>query len=172
MKTRKKVLWCILALILIAWIVCAWLFICNENKIKQNSVYCGDKLRQELWEYLENVSMPNATKLDWAYIYTWSVTSEWVNYNFSCKVYSKDNIDLDLEPVYLEAEIAEEVPEINEPEIGEIPTDKDMPTAKMRVLEWQTEEETQAMVEEACSNMWWTWTNGSCMLEDGSYVNF
>ena len=89
MKTRKKVLWCILAIILIAWIVCAWLFICNENKIKQNSVYCGDKLRQELWEYLENVSMPNATKLDWAYIYTWSVTSEWVNYNFSCKVYSK-----------------------------------------------------------------------------------
>ena len=99
MKTRKKVLWCILALILIAWIVCAWLFIHNENKIKQNSVYCGDKLRQELWEYLENVSMPNATKLDWAYIYTWSVTSEWVNYNFSCKVYSKDNVDLDLEPV-------------------------------------------------------------------------
>ena len=99
MKTRKKVLWCILALILIAWIVCAWLFIHNENKIKQNSVYCGDKLRQELWEYLENVSMPNATKLDWAYIYTWSVTSEWVNYNFSCKVYSKDNVDLELEPV-------------------------------------------------------------------------
>ena len=100
MKTRKKVLWCILALILIAWIVCAWLFIHNENKFKQNSVYCGDKLRQELWEYLENVSMPNATKLDGAYIYTWSVTSEWVNYNFSCKVYSKDNVDLDLEPVY------------------------------------------------------------------------
>ena len=100
MKTRKKVLWCILALILIAWIVCAWLFIHNENKFKQNSVYCGDKLRQELWEYLENVSMPNATKLDWAYIYTWSVTSEWVNYRYSCKVYSKDNVDLDLEPVY------------------------------------------------------------------------
>ena len=99
MKTRKKVLWCILALILIAWIVCAWLFIHNENKFKQNSVYCGDKLRQELWEFLENVSMPNATKLDGAYIYTWSVTSEWVNYNFSCKVYSKDNVDLDLEPV-------------------------------------------------------------------------
>jgi hypothetical protein len=47
-----------------------------------------------------------------------------------------------------------------------------VPNAKMRVLEWQTEEETQAMVEEACGNMWWTWTDGSCMLEDGSYVNF
>lgn len=100
MKTRKKVLWCILVLILIAWIVCAWLFIHNQNKIKDYSTYCMDSVRQELWEYLENVSMPNATKLDWAYIYTWSVTSEWVNYNFSCKVYSKDNVDLDLEPVY------------------------------------------------------------------------
>jgi len=99
MKTRKKVLWCILALILIAWIVCAWLFIRNENKIKQNSVYCGDKLRQELWEYLENVSMPNATKLDWAYIYTWSVSYEGVDYSFTCKVYSKENVDLELEPI-------------------------------------------------------------------------
>ncbi len=99
MKTRKKVLRCILALILIAWIVCAWLFIHNENKIKQNSVYCGDKLRQELWEYLENVSMPNATKLDWAYIYTWSVRYEGVDYSFTCKVYSKENVDLELEPI-------------------------------------------------------------------------
>jgi hypothetical protein len=47
-----------------------------------------------------------------------------------------------------------------------------MPVAKMRVLEWQTEEETQAMVEETCGNMWWTWIDGSCMLEDGSHVNF
>ena len=99
MKTRKRVLRCILALILIAWIVYAWLFIHNENKIKQNSVYCGDKLRQELWKSPEIVSMLNATKLDWAYIYTWSVFSEWVNYRYSCKVYSKDNVDLNLEPV-------------------------------------------------------------------------
>lgn len=48
----------------------------------------------------------------------------------------------------------------------------DMPVAKMRVLEWQTEEETQAMVEEACSNMWWNWVDGECVLEDGSIVNF
>jgi hypothetical protein len=47
-----------------------------------------------------------------------------------------------------------------------------MPVAKMRVLEWQTEEETQAMVEEACSNMWWNWVDGGCVLEDGSVVNF
>ena len=100
MKTRKKVLLCILLLILIAWVVCAVLFINEQNKIKQNSIYCGDKLTQQLWDFLENVSMPNASKLDWAYIYTWSVTSEWVNYNFSCKVFSKENVDLELEPVY------------------------------------------------------------------------
>jgi hypothetical protein len=47
-----------------------------------------------------------------------------------------------------------------------------MPVAKMRVLEWQTEEETQAMAEEACSNMWWNWVDGGCVLEDGSVVNF
>lgn len=121
MKTRKKVLRCILALILVVCLVCAWVFIHNENKFKQNSVYCGDKLRQELWEFLENVSMPNATKLDWAYIYTWSVTSEWVNYNFSCKVYDKENVDLELEPVYETCEWdACEIPgtpaEVNEPE--------------------------------------------------------
>ena len=51
-------------------------------------------------------------------------------------------------------------------------TNWDMPVAKMRVLEWQTEEETQAMVEEACSNMWWNWVDGGCVLEDGSIVNF
>ena len=51
-------------------------------------------------------------------------------------------------------------------------TNWDMPVAKMRVLEWQTEEETQAMVEEACSNMWWNWVDGGCVLEDGSVVNF
>ena len=48
----------------------------------------------------------------------------------------------------------------------------DMPVAKMRVLEWQTEEETQTMVEETCSNMWWNWVDGGCVLEDGSIVNF
>ena len=99
MKTRKKVLRCILTLILIAWIVCAWLFISNQNKIKDYSTYCMDSVRQELWEYLENVNMPNATKLDWAYIYTWSVRYEGVDYSFTCKVYSKENVDLELEPI-------------------------------------------------------------------------
>ena len=60
----------------------------------------------------------------------------------------------------------------NYPEEESQETNWDMPVAKMRVLEWQTEEETQAMVEEACSNMWWNWVDGGCVLEDGSVVNF
>ena len=99
MKTRKKVLRCILALILIAWIVCAWVFIHNENKIKQNSVYCGDKLRQELWEFLENVSMTDGFCTDWTCVYMWGVRYEWVDYSYSCKVYNKENVELNLEPV-------------------------------------------------------------------------
>ena len=47
-----------------------------------------------------------------------------------------------------------------------------VPVAKMRVMEWQTEEETQAMVENACSNAGWTWTDWACYLEDWSQIAF
>ena len=42
----------------------------------------------------------------------------------------------------------------------------DMPVAKMRVLEWQTEEETQAMIESACSNAWWELADWLCIIGD------
>ena len=48
----------------------------------------------------------------------------------------------------------------------------DEPVAKMRVLEWQTEEETQAMVENACSSVWWELTDWLCTLEDGAVIAF
>ena len=170
----KKVLRTILAIIIVGLVVCAWLFIHKQNKIKENSTYCMDKVRQELWEYLENIQMTDVIISEWVYGYMWSVSYEWVDYSYSCKVYNKENVELDLVPLYPE-EIAEEEAAVEETEINEteeVSDDEDMPVAKMRVLEWQTEEETQAMVEEACSNVWWTWTDGSCMLEDGSYINF
>ena len=46
------------------------------------------------------------------------------------------------------------------------------PVAKMRVLEWQTEEETMAMVEETCSSMWGEWTDWLCNLEDWLQIAF
>jgi hypothetical protein len=49
---------------------------------------------------------------------------------------------------------------------------EDIPVAKMRVLEWETEEETQARVDEACADMWWEWTDWVCTLEDGTTIAF
>lgn len=48
----------------------------------------------------------------------------------------------------------------------------DAPAAKMRVLEWETAEETMARMQEVCENMWGEWTDGVCILEDGSVVAF
>ena len=48
----------------------------------------------------------------------------------------------------------------------------DVPVAKMGVLEWETEEETQARVDEACANMWWEWIDWVCTLEDGTTIAF
>lgn len=48
----------------------------------------------------------------------------------------------------------------------------EQPVAKMRVLEWQTEEETMAMVEETCWNMWGEWADWLCNLEDWSQIAF
>ena len=122
-----------------------------KNNEKEYSSYCMDSIRHELWEYLENVHMNDSICDKWTCIYMWGTTYEWVDYSFSCKVYNKENVELKLEPLYPE---------------------EDTSNAKMRVVEWQTEEEVQDMIEETCGNMWWTWTDGSCMLEDGSYINF
>ena len=183
----KKVLWTILAIIIVAWVVCAWLFISKQNKMKEYSTYCMDRVRHELWEYLENIHMNDSICSEWICVYMWGTTYEWIDYSFSCKVYNKENVELDLQPLYpeeivmdesvIEEESVEDEIEINEPkvdtpEIEKVSTDEDMPVAKMRVVEWQTKEEVQTMVEEACGNMWWTWADGSCMLEDGSYINF
>jgi len=157
MKTREKILLGILVILLIAWAILAWIFVHEQNKLKEYSTYCMDRVRHELWEQLESIHMTDAFCSEWVCVYMWGTTYEWVDYSFSCKVYNKENVELNLEPLY-----PEEQPIV----------EKDIPSAKMRVVEWQTEEETQAMVEEACDNMWWTWTDGSCMLEDGSYINF
>lgn len=57
-------------------------------------------------------------------------------------------------------------------ELQEEPTVSEAPAAKMRVLEWQTEEETMAMVEETCWNMWGEWADWLCNLKDWSQIAF
>ena len=46
------------------------------------------------------------------------------------------------------------------------------PAAKLMVQEWQTEEETQAMIQETCTNAWGQLVDGNCVLENGSVIAF
>lgn len=46
------------------------------------------------------------------------------------------------------------------------------PAAKLMVQEWQTEEETQAMIQETCTNAWWELVDWNCVLEDWSVIAF
>ncbi len=119
MKKREKVLLVIIAVLLVACVVCAWLFVHKQNKVKENSVYCMDAVRAQLWEQLENVHMNGAFDSEWIYVYMWGVSYEWADYTFSCKVYNKENVDLKLEPLYgdiCEWDACDASEEINEPE--------------------------------------------------------
>lgn len=42
----------------------------------------------------------------------------------------------------------------------------------MRVVEWQTEKEIQAMIEKVCSDAWWELTDWLCIVGDGKEIAF
>jgi len=95
MKTWKKILLCILALIVIAVIVCITMFIANQNRIKEYSTYCMDEVRNQLWEYIGNVSNFYEWKNsehNW-YLYSGKVSYEWVDYEYYCRVSGKDKAE-------------------------------------------------------------------------------
>lgn len=98
MKTSKKVLLTIIVLIFIAWIVSALRCTSHQKKIKEYSTYCMDEVRNQLWEYLENVS----NFYEWRnednnrYLYSWKVSYQWVNYDYYCRVSGKDDVNLKL----------------------------------------------------------------------------
>ena len=122
MKKREKVLLAILTVLLIALIVCAWLFVHKQNKVKEYSVYCVDAVRAELWDHIGNINMNDIFCSERTCVYMWDVSYEWVDYSYSCEVYNKENVELKLEPLY--GDVCEwkacDVPgvteEINEPE--------------------------------------------------------
>ena len=95
----KKILRIVVAIIVIALGISAWLTIKEQNKMKEYSTYCMDKVRAELWEYLENVNMIDSSCSEWACAYMWSVTYEWVNYAYVCEVYDKESVEVALEPI-------------------------------------------------------------------------
>jgi len=96
MKTWKKILLCILALIVIAVIVCITMFIANQNRIKEYSTYCMDEVRNQLWEYIGNVSNFYEWKNsehNW-YLYSGKVSYEWVDYEYYCRVSGKNDAEV------------------------------------------------------------------------------
>lgn len=95
MKTSKKVLLTIIVLIFIAWIVSALRCTSHQKKIKEYSTYCMDEVRNQLWEYLENVSNFyewRNNENNW-YLYSWKVSYEWVNYDYYCRVSGKNDAE-------------------------------------------------------------------------------
>ena len=46
------------------------------------------------------------------------------------------------------------------------------PAAKLRIQEWQSEEETQAMIQETCTNAWGELVDWNCTLEDWTIIAF
>ena len=96
MKTWKKIFLCTLALIVVAVIVCVTMFVTNKNKIKKYSTYCMDEVRNQLWEYLENVSNFyewRNNENNW-YLYSWKVSYEWADYDYYCRVSGKDDAEV------------------------------------------------------------------------------
>ena len=95
MKTWKKIFLCILALIVVAVIVCVTMFVTNKNKIKKYSTYCMDEVRSQLWEYLENISNFYEWKNsehNW-YLYSGKVSYEWIDYDYYCRVSGKNDAE-------------------------------------------------------------------------------
>ena len=57
-------------------------------------------------------------------------------------------------------------------ELQEDTTTDEEPAAKMRVVEWQTEEETMEILKNTCSSMWGELSDWVCNLEDWSTIAF
>lgn len=92
MKSWKKILICIIVLIFIAWIVSAVLCNFHQKRIWKYSTFCMDEVRNQLWEYVLNVSNMYEWKNNWYYLYSWNVSYEWLDYVYFCKVLGKDNV--------------------------------------------------------------------------------
>ena len=99
MRILIKILIWLISFAAAFWLVYVVVFLSNENTVKEYSTYCMDKVRSVLWEKLENVSMLWANCAEWSCAYTWGVRYDSTDYAFSCKVYNKDMVDLDLQPL-------------------------------------------------------------------------
>ena len=94
MKTWAKVVLCVLCIVFIGWVVAWYMFFHAEKKITTFSTYCMDSVRAELSDHIWNVVLMYGGKDAWAYLYSWSVSYEWVNYDYTCAVKAKDDVEL------------------------------------------------------------------------------
>ena len=59
-----------------------------------------DEVRNQLWEYVWNISNYYVDKTyGWFLVYSWNVSYEWVDYAYNCKVLNKDKVKLELQEV-------------------------------------------------------------------------
>lgn len=91
-----------------------------ENQIQKNSAYCINHIKKQLWEELENITLINAAKVDWKYLYLQRANYEWINYEFFCSVTDENNVDIQLKEINeekkgndIDKDLVVEEPEIN-----------------------------------------------------------
>ena len=144
----------------------------NLNNDAGRLLACNDRVGFYLNTETFNVEWDVEQEARASFVLNWHITREenWdvAEDDVECVI---DMVDKSVNVEFSNHKFNGELQDVATEEVSE-GTNWDMPVAKMKVLEWQTEEETQAMVEEACSNMWWNWVDGGCVLEDGSVVNF
>ena len=131
------------------------IFACNEEVVK----YLNINTFGGWWNWEEEA---------WAsFVLDWEITYEenWetIVKNVQCVV---DMVD---KSVSIQ-EISDE--EVSEEANSEEVNNEELPVAKMRISDDLTQEEIENQINETCGNMWWTWEEGSCQLEDGSAIYF
>ena len=97
MKAWKKII--LIALLLVCFFIVGFIlfFINEEKKVAKYSGYCMDEVRKSLWwEDLWNIVFLGFARTNNAYLYSWSASFRWIEFDFSCTVLDKNNISFDV----------------------------------------------------------------------------
>lgn len=97
----KKVLLNVLTIIFSLFVMCIGLYFFHERQIAKYWNYCINEIKTQLWDDIWNISSDYIGRTyAWKFLYSWSVTFDWKDYNFYCKVLLQNNkVDLELQEV-------------------------------------------------------------------------
>lgn len=97
----KKVLLSVLTIILFLFVMCIGLYFFHERQITKYSNYCINEIKTQLWDDIWDINNNYINRTyAWKFLYSWSVTFDWKDYNFYCKVLLQNNkVDLELQEV-------------------------------------------------------------------------